>query len=206
MPDCNYCEDTFEDDAAYLEHLAETHDDELGRIDRRRVETHTKKDAASAPSRLVLGGVVLVALVAVVGLFFALYSTGATDASSDGATEVQQPTDLGSAHYHGTMEMVVLGDQLDFSQNRYQLRADAFHFEGGQGTQWHVHANDVTLKFALESLGFEVTDSTITVDGTTYSDADSDTRVSISVNDEAVSISAYVLQPNDRIRVVVDRT
>lgn len=39
MPDCHYCDATFEDDEGLAEHLAGAHDwEELGRIDRKRIE------------------------------------------------------------------------------------------------------------------------------------------------------------------------
>ncbi|MEF8814789.1 MAG: hypothetical protein V5A55_13365, partial [Halovenus sp.] len=39
MPDCQYCDATFEDDEGLAEHLAAAHDwEELGRIDRKRIE------------------------------------------------------------------------------------------------------------------------------------------------------------------------
>ena len=37
MPDCDYCEESFADEDAYLDHLADVHEGELGAIDRRRV-------------------------------------------------------------------------------------------------------------------------------------------------------------------------
>ena len=38
MPECDYCGESFADEAAYLEHLEATHEGELSRIDQRRVE------------------------------------------------------------------------------------------------------------------------------------------------------------------------
>lgn len=38
MPDCDYCEEAFDSEEAYLQHLATTHEGELSLIDQRRIE------------------------------------------------------------------------------------------------------------------------------------------------------------------------
>lgn len=40
MPQCDYCEVSFDNEDAYLTHLGTKHSEELGRIDRRRVADH----------------------------------------------------------------------------------------------------------------------------------------------------------------------
>lgn len=52
MPECEHCGASFEAEGEYLEHLGEDHWGELGRIDRRRVETH--RGGGGGPSRLAL--------------------------------------------------------------------------------------------------------------------------------------------------------
>lgn len=66
MPACNYCERRFEDEESYLEHLAEQHYEELGRIDKRRV-TDAEESGSSLP--LSIGPL---ALVSVIGLAAAI--------------------------------------------------------------------------------------------------------------------------------------
>lgn len=200
MPECRYCDASFEDEAAYHDHLEAAHRDELGRIDERRLGLHKEGEQSDGSNAIIVVAVVLAVAVVLVGLLFVLQSSGTGDAGTD----TQQPADIGSAHYHGTLEMVVGGERIDFSRNRYQLQADAFHFEGGDGTQWHVHARGVTLEYALGTLGFEVTPSSITVDGTTYDDADQGTTVTITVNEQPVTPGDYVLQQGDQIRIVVE--
>lgn len=165
MPECGYCEASFDDGDAYTAHLEADHADELGPIDRRRV--------------------------------------GVTVVLSSGES-VQEPYDLGSVHHHGTMDVVVNGERVDFSRSRYQLQADPFHFEGGEGTRWHVHARGVTLAYAMDTLGIDVTASTVTYRDTTYRDSDPNTTVTVTVNGEPVTPSDHVLREGDRVRVVVD--
>lgn len=49
MPDCEYCGATFDDEAAYRDHLDDAHADELGRIDGRRVEDHEGAHGEAEP-------------------------------------------------------------------------------------------------------------------------------------------------------------
>ncbi|MFB6218513.1 MAG: DUF3105 domain-containing protein [Halobacteriaceae archaeon] len=66
MPDCDYCGRSFDDEEAHLDHLAEVHADELGPIDRRRLEDRDGEErdwtrpALVAAGVLALGGIYLV--------------------------------------------------------------------------------------------------------------------------------------------------
>ncbi|MFB6167380.1 MAG: hypothetical protein ABEJ43_00875 [Haloferacaceae archaeon] len=203
MPECRHCGESFEDEDAYVAHLEADHGDELGPIDRRRIGAESDDENGSVPTGLVALGSVLVVAVALVGVVMFLSSGGGS--STEGRAQ-QQPSDVGSAHYHGTIEMVVNGQQVDFGQSQYQLQADAFHFEGGEGTRWHAHAQDVTLAYAMSTLGIDVTESTVTYRGTTYREGDPNTSVTVTVNGEPVTPSEYVLRPGDSVRIVVEQS
>jgi hypothetical protein len=203
MPECDYCEKSFEDEDAYLEHLEADHGDELGRIDKRRLDIHNSDERTEGSSAPYVLGAILIFAVGVVGVVTFLPSSGG--APGTGVTG-QQPTELGSVHYHGTMEMTVDGERIDFRRDRYQLQSNAFHFEGGGGIRWHVHARGVTLDYAMTSLGFNVTATSVTYEGTTYRDSAPNTTVTVAVNGQGVTPSEYVLQRDDRIRIVVERS
>lgn len=194
MPDCGYCAASFEDEATYLDHLRSEHAGELGPIDQRRVATDSSGGLPTGP--LAIGAIVLAAAV-VVG--YVIFLPGGGGGGADG------PRNVGSVHFHGTLEMVIDGRHVDFSQPEYQHPREqpAFHFEGGDGTTWHGHAEGVTLAYAMGTLDIGVTESTVTFQGTTYDDADPDTSVRITVNGEAVVPSEYVLQEGDSVRIVV---
>jgi hypothetical protein len=215
MRDCPHCGESFEEteagEAAFLEHLRDDHPGEFGAVDRRRLEQLAGDgDGGVSQTALLLGGLAL----AVVGIVvFVTFGMGGSSADTDGVDAARTPTNLGAAHSHGTMEVVVLGDRIDFSQQQYQLQADAFHFEGGEGRVWHVHAQGVTLEWAMASLGIDVTETSVTVDGTTYRDSDPAYTVSVTVNGEPVDPSTYVLRgvsdaaraqsEGDHVRIVV---
>lgn len=194
MPECDYCDASFDEEGAYLDHLRSAHEGELGPIDRRRVETGG--GGGGLPTGPIALGLVLVVAAAVVG--YVIFLPGGGGSAADG------PYDLGAVHYHGTLAVVIDGQRVDFSQPKYQHRADPFHFEGGDGQQWHGHARNVTLAWAMESLGIPVTAETVTFEGTTYDDADPDTTVTITVDGQPVRPSTHVLGEGDAIRIVVE--
>lgn len=194
MPECDYCGASFDDEDAYLTHLGDEHADELGRIDRRRVER--ANDDRELPTGPIVLGVVLLSAVLVVGYTVAL---------SGGGHNSGGPHSVGSVHYHGGITVTIDGEQIDFSRPEYQHPREnpAFHFEGGDGSQWHVHAQGVTLKYAMSTLGIEVTESTVTFQGTTYRDDDPNTSITVQVNGGSVTPSEYVLQEGDHVQIVV---
>jgi len=204
MPDCDYCGESFDGEDAYLNHLADEHANELGPIDRRKVEGQgagTDDIVSSIPTgplALVFVIGVSIALIVYVTFFF-----GGGSASGPGSGE---PYNVGSVHYHGTINMTVTGERVDFSRSEYQLQADAFHFESNEGRRWHAHAQGVTLQWAMQSLDINVTENSVTFEGTTYRDSDPDVSVEVTVNDQSVVPSEYVLQEGDHIRIVVTQS
>lgn len=190
MPECDYCGASFDSEGDELEHLKSEHRDELGPIDKRRVGDVGDDDGL--PVGPIALGVVIFTSVAIVG-YVVLIAGGSSGVGA-----------RGSAHYHGTMEMSVLGDPVDFSRSEYQLRDRRFHFEEGDGTEWHAHATGVTFQYAMESLGFEVSldPATLVFEGETYGSNDG-FEVVFEVNGERLSDLTYVLQDGDSVRVVV---
>jgi hypothetical protein len=208
MPECNYCNASFEEEGAYLEHLHADHDEsELSRIDRRRVADHVgDEDEGEFPTGpAIIVGVLLLTVGILVYVLFFLNIGGGSGAGGGAAGDVEQtPYGMQSVHQHGSIDVVVEGNSLDFSQQQYQLQADAFHFENGNGQRWHKHAKGVTLEYGMSTLGIGVTNSSVTFQGTTYEDSDADTNVTVTVNGEDIDPSSYVLQEGDSIRIVAE--
>lgn len=209
MPECDHCGAEFDGEEAYLRHLGEVHEGELGRIEQRRVAELTGANGGeggfAVPTGPAVLGVVLVFALLLVG--YVIFFLG----SESGSAELG-PT--GSDHEHGTLEMSVLGERVDFSESRYQVVADRFHFEAGNGRDWHTHATGVTLAWGMETLGIGLTEGSVTFEGTTYRDDDPDYDVRITVNGEPVDPETYVLQGvppgeppsnGDNVRIVVTR-
>jgi len=66
MVDCDYCGQSFDGEAAYLDHLAESHEGELGAIDQRRVDGRASDDDEGISLGLVAAGVVAVLAIGAV--------------------------------------------------------------------------------------------------------------------------------------------
>lgn len=207
MPSCDYCGREFQDEEAYLDHLADSHEGELDRIDRRRVEEHASADGSGASVTVIAAVAGVVLLLAVAGGAYVFLSGGGGDggASGQGMPAIQQrPSALGSVHSHGTILVRIDGRTLDFSHPDYQLRDDYFHFEGGNGRRWHVHARGVTLQYAMATLGVGVERNRVYFDGRSYRRTHGNTSLTITANGRPVNPATYVLQDGDEIRVVVN--
>jgi len=174
--DCNYCEETFDDEAAYLDHLESAHYNELGKIDQRRIAGRSKPTGGDGyPPIVYYGAAASILLIAFGGLLFMITSLGGTDER---------------IHEHGTLEVTIDGEAVDFGQPQYTMEGEnenSFHFHAGDDEVWHLHPRRQSLAQSMSDLGFELTDSSITIEGETYDDTDSDTTVSVMVNGEEVS-------------------
>lgn len=122
--------------------------------------------------------------------------------------DVETPGDYIKAdqqHIHGPMTFEVNGNEVDFSKDKYQSGHKHFHFEGGHADPWHAHSWSMTLEWAMNTLeGINVSENSVTYDGTTYDGSDSGTTVTIEVNGEPVTPSEYYLKDGDQIRIVVE--
>ncbi|WP_115863469.1 hypothetical protein [Halorussus litoreus] len=203
VENCDHCDAEFGDEEAYLRHLRDEHGDDLGPIEQRRVAGLGDEGGGGVVAyAAAVGALALVGLLAYVLFFSGGGASGGPGGGGDG------PSAIGSVHYHGTIDVSIGGQQIDFSQPRFQVRNtgnNAFHFENGNGTHWHGHAQDVTLAYAMGTLDIEVTDETVTYDGTTYGD-DSGERAIVEVNGESVDPASYVLQKGDHVRIVANES
>jgi len=194
MPDCDYCGASHDSEEAHLDHLRAEHYDELGPIDKRRVDD--RDDGSSFPVGPVAIGVVLLAAVGVVG--YVVFIAGGSDGSNIGRA--------GSAHYHGTINVTITGDTFDFSDSRWKQPQEyrRFHFEGASDDRWHAHATGMTLEYAMSTIGIGVGESSVTWQGTEYVDGEG-YEVIVQVNGNDVGPD-YVLKGDDHIRIVVRET
>ncbi|SDK46429.1 ubiquitin family protein [Natronorubrum texcoconense] len=195
MPECDYCDASFSDETAYLEHLASDHEGQLGRIDRRRVEDHrgTGGDGDDESLGLAVYGFGAILGVIVLALVGYVVMMGVSD---DGESRV---------HDHGQLTVEVDGETFDFEQQAYyyQELGGTFHFHPGDGNVWHMHPERVTLEEAMEDVTMPITDSSITIEGETYADEEPETSVDIAVDGQTVDLD-YELQDGDHVQIVVE--
>lgn len=204
MPDCSYCGESFDSEDDYLAHLETVHEDELGPIDRRRIED--EEEGGLGLRSVLLAGLVVIPLVFVA---YVLFFTGGDPGGAIPDPE-RTPSNV-ATHEHGTINVTIDGQKLDFSNQRFQLQADAFHFESRNGEVWHTHAEGVTLQYAMWTLGIGVTNDSVRYDGETYTEENA--TVIIEVNGEPVNPATYELsgasvanaENGDHIRIVAHR-
>ena len=112
---------------------------------------------------------------------------------------------LGSAHEHAAFLVNVNGQNIDFSQPKYQVQSDYIHVENGDGSTLHRHATNVTFADFLKSVKMDIdkkNNCLIFTNGTEYCD-DNNNKLTTFINGNSTkSISDYVLNNNDRLLVI----
>jgi molybdopterin converting factor small subunit len=227
MQECDHCGATFDDEDAYLSHLAAEHREQLGRIEEKRVESH-EADQGGGRTQLYLSvaAVAVIAALAAFGIGTLFTGGGGGDTIAASAQNAQSPMagggdvpapaqdqvalpqNPGATHDHGPMTVEIDGEQLDFSRDRFQVQDDYFHFEPGDlpSNYYHLHAQRITLEYGLETLGIGVTNSTLSYNGTVYDDDDPNQRVVYRVNGEEVNPELYKLSEGDEVTVIAEHT
>jgi len=83
MEECDYCGESFADEGAYLDHLAAEHEEDLGRIDRRRVAD--RQGTGDGDEGFGLGPTILVGLLGFAGILV-IYVTFVMGGGGGGGT------------------------------------------------------------------------------------------------------------------------
>jgi hypothetical protein len=109
---------------------------------------------------------------------------------------------VGSAHVHAGFAVILNGQEIDFSQSRYQVQSQLIHVEGGDGTTLHRHATGVPIGEFLRSVRMDIADGCFVHDnGTQYCEG-GDNRLLFFVNgQERDDAMGYVLNDGDRILI-----
>jgi hypothetical protein len=158
------------------------------RIERRRQEVASR--ARSKSRRKVLTIFIIVAILA--GFGYAVY-TAATNTPGIGP--------LNSAHYHVDWALYINGKSETINQTKWQLKSEYVHMEGGTSTM-HMHAVNVPLGYFFNTIGLQLTSTSLTFDGKTYNN-EGDKKVRTFVNGEEVSdLAKYVPKSMDKILIV----
>jgi hypothetical protein len=112
---------------------------------------------------------------------------------------------LGSAHEHAAFLVKVNGQNIDFSQPKYQVQSDYIHVENGDGTTLHRHATNVTFVDFLKSINMDIdkkNNCLVFTNGTKYC-GDNNNKLRTFINgDSSKSISDYIITNNDRLLVI----
>jgi hypothetical protein len=113
---------------------------------------------------------------------------------------------LGSAHLHAVFAVVLDDEAIDFSQDKYQVRATGnqyIHVEGGDGTTLHRHSTMVPIGEFLRSVNMDIRDNCFMRDDGEQFCEQGDNQLRFYRNStEIPSIMDYVLQDQDRLLVI----
>lgn len=151
MQDCPHCELSLDTEEDVLRHVADEHPDEMGAIERRRLQDLESRSLGRRAG--VVAGVAISLVVAAVFFYYLVFAD---------LTDIVQPTDRGAVEEYGTIEVTVDGEPVNLSQQEY-LEADPYWYldpetVGGadEGYVWEKHGRDVTLEYALLTIGVDV--------------------------------------------------
>jgi hypothetical protein len=140
---------------------------------------------------------IIAALVIIAGISIYLFSQNTLSVAGFGP--------LGSAHEHAAFLVKVNGQNIDFSQPKYQVQSDYIHVENGDGTTLHRHATNVTFADFLKSIKMDIdkkNNCLVFTNGTEYCD-DNNNKLRTLINGHSTkSISEYILNNNDRLLVI----
>ena len=154
----------------------------------------TRKRRSKNIKTIILPIIAVVAIIAVISIF--LYSPNLPP-SGFGA--------LGSAHTHAAFLVKVNGENIDFSQPKYQVQSDYIHVENGDGTTLHRHATNVTFAEFLKSIKMDLDETNnclVFTNGTQYCNNENNHLRTFVNGNSTEPISDYVINDNDRLLVI----
>lgn len=109
--------------------------------------------------------------------------------------------DAGSDHQHISLNVFVIGEQLNFFNKKYMLQSPVVHFENDDGIIVHKHATGITLPFFFKTLGMALTKDCLALDtGARYCGGASN-KLSFLVNGEEMNPDDYEITDGDRVLV-----
>ncbi|MDY6768876.1 MAG: hypothetical protein SVW02_02090 [Candidatus Nanohaloarchaea archaeon] len=141
-------------------------------------------------------------LAFVVGVFAGGFIISAVNAVTGPTGAAVGPA--GSTHEHAQFSVFVNGEEIDFSQPRYQFQQtqnSRVHFEAGDGSRIHKHATGVTIGFALESLDMGINATCLTVHDETYCEDGAATLETMVNGEEIQNPASHVIRDGERIRI-----
>lgn len=149
--------------------------------------------------QLTLMGIILA--VVLVGSGYYVWKNSHTIPETTGVEQTQAD----EVHVHSDFLLVLDGQKFDLSGDQYQsstydVKHPLFHLHDGVGTMLHRHAEGITLKEFLESIGFTVTDACLLTDEGIQYCANADTEFSLYVNSQLITNwPDYITQEEDQI-------
>lgn len=109
---------------------------------------------------------------------------------------------LGGVHVHAGILVRIFGDDFDYSQEPYQIKAPWIHFEAENGNTIHRHASDVPLGYLFDSIKLGLDDDCFTfLDGRNFCTSDEYSLKFYINRNQVHDITKYVIQEGDKILI-----
>lgn len=203
---CEPCNRDFESAEALSQHNRDKHGaGKESKTENKEKEQQAKKEhkeselekslKAKKIRRVAKYSIVLLVLITL------LYLTITSLGSSPAARLREGLGAVGSQHVHVDFKVYLDGRVVDFSQPRYQVRAQHVHVEGGDGGVIHVHATGVKIGYFFSTLGMKFNSTCFVSDNRNYCNNENKT-LKFFVNDApAGELENYVLQSMDKILI-----
>ena len=202
---CEPCNREFQSDEALAQHNRDKHGTgKESKAETKEVKQQDKKDRkeseieksirAKKIKRTAKYGIVMLVIIAL--LYFIIISLGSSPTSKlrEGLGAA------GSQHVHTDFKVYLDSRAVDFSQPRYQVRAQHVHVEGGDGDVIHVHATGVKTGFFFSTLGMKFNQTCFVADRS-YCNNENKT-LKFFVNEvHSDEWETYVLQSMDKILI-----
>lgn len=199
---CDTCGRKVDSRREEIEHVLEQHGDKITSHEKdelKRELNSLEKDSSSSSLPVRKLGIAAAVLAVIVGGGYALSSAGVLSFSTDSEAAGVGPA--GSTHEHAQFSVFIDGDEIDFSQSRYQLQSQRIHFEGGDGEVIHKHATGVTIGFALETHDLGINATCLTMHDDVYCEGGGAT-LDVTVDEESIEEPAsHVIQDGEVIDI-----
>lgn len=154
----------------------------------------TRRKRSKNLKTVILPIIAIIAIIAVISI--SLYSQNRPSSSAG---------PLGSAHEHSAFLVKVNGENIDFSQPKYQVQSDYIHVENGDGTTLHTHATNLTFADFLKSVKMDIDEESNCLEftnGTEYCNNNNNQLRTFVNGNSTNSISDYIVKENDRLLVI----
>lgn len=138
-----------------------------------------------------------IALLIILGLLYLVITSLSSSPASKARIGLGP---AGSQHVHADFKVYLDNRVVDFSQPRYQVRAQHVHIEGGDGDVIHIHATGVKTGYFFSTLGMKF-NSTCFVTERAYCSNDNKTLKFFVNGVPAGEWEDYILQSMDKILI-----
>jgi len=171
---CEQCGREFQNEEGLAQHNRDKHSiGKEGKAEKMVIEQQAKKEQKESEleksiktkkmKRIVKYSIFLIIMIVL--LYFVISSLGSSSPLSR-LREGMGP--LNSDHKHADIKAYLDGRAVDFSQPKYQVKAQHVHMEGGDGVVIHMHATGVRLGYFLYTLGMKFNQTCFTIDKADY--------------------------------------